>query len=57
MDYAAKSNCQSLRMDTNETNKTARAFYKKLGFKEIAVRECEFNGIKNIHLVLLEKKV
>lgn len=56
-DYAARNNCTNLRMDTNETNKIARSFYKKLGFKEIAVRECEFNGIKNIRLVLLEKKV
>lgn len=55
--FALKHGCPYLRMDTNEKNVAARAFYKKLGYREIAVRPCEFNGIPGVRLVLLEKKV
>lgn len=55
--YARERNCLYLRMDTNERNTNARAFYQKLGFREIDIRPCLFNGIPGVNLVLLEKKV
>lgn len=47
--------CKTLRMDTQAKNKTARALYKRLGYKEIGIVPCDFNGIQSIQLVLLEK--
>lgn len=55
--YALDHGCRYLRMDTNERNQSARSFYEKLGFCEIGVRPCEFNGIPGVKLVLLEKKL
>ncbi len=46
-----------LRMDTNEKNAAARALYAKLGYREIGVVPCVFNGIAGVGLVLLEKKI
>lgn len=46
-----------LRMDTNEKNAAARALYKKLGYREIGIVPCVFNGIAGVGLVLLEKKI
>lgn len=54
-DYAKKSGCTSLRMDTNERNAAARGLYKKLGYEEIGNIPCSFNGLKKINLILLEK--
>lgn len=56
-DFAQKNNCPYLRIDTNEKNARARAMYKKLGFREIGIVPCDFNGIRSINLVLLEKKL
>lgn len=56
-DYALKSGCRYLRMDTNEKNAAARSLYKKLGYSEAAVLPCEFNGIAGVALVCLEKKL
>ena len=55
--YAREHGCPYLRMDTNVRNVRARAFYQKLGYKEIAVVPCLFNGLKGVELVLLEKKL
>lgn len=55
--YALSNGCPYLRIDTNEKNIRARAMYKKLGFSEIDIIPCDFNGIKGIGLVLLEKKL
>lgn len=55
--YALDNGCHYLRIDTNEKNSTARSFYKKLGYKEIGIKGCTFNGIKGVNLVLLEKKI
>ena len=56
--YAASQGCRYLRMDTQAINKNARAMYKKLGYQEIDIVACEaFNGIKEIQLVLLEKRL
>ena len=54
----AKDNgCKVLRIDTNEKNTNARQFYKKINYREAGVVPCEFNGLKNVHLVLLEKQI
>ena len=55
--YALEIGCPYLRMDTNERNERARAFYKKVGYKEIGIVPCVFNGIDGVNLVLLEKKL
>lgn len=56
-DYALETGCPYLRMDTNERNERARAFYRKAGYKEIGIVPCVFNGISGVNLVLLEKKL
>ena len=55
--YASSNDSPYLRLDTNEKNTKARAMYKKLGYTEVGIISCDFNGIKNIGLVLLEKKI
>ena len=55
--YAAENSCPYLRLDTNERNTRARAFYKKHGYEERGIVPCLFNGIPDVHLVLLEKKL
>ena len=55
--YALENDCHYLRMDTNEKNLRAREMYKKLGYKEIGMVPCRFNGIEGVHLILLEKKL
>lgn len=54
--YAVEQGAPYLRIDTNERNENARRFYKKLGYNEIAIVPCVFNGIEGVNLVLLEKK-
>lgn len=56
-EYAASRNCHYLRIDTQEKNMSARKFYKKLGFREAGVVFCNFNGIPDVRLVCLEKKL
>ena len=56
-EYAEKLSCTELRMDTNARNTAARCLYKKLGYTEVGTVPCVFNGIPNVMLVLLEKKV
>lgn len=56
-EYGRKNGCKSLRMDTNERNAVARRFYAACGYREAGVVSCDFNGIPNIHLVLLEKGI
>ncbi|NLV87323.1 MAG: GNAT family N-acetyltransferase [Clostridiales bacterium] len=53
--YAREKGCLSLRMDTNAINKPARSLYKKLGFSEVGIIDCTFNGLEDIRLVCLEK--
>ena len=54
-EYAKDSGCKYLRLDTNEKNVNARGMYKKMGYKEIGIVPCEFNGLKDVNLVLIEK--
>lgn len=53
--YAKENGCTVLRLDTNEKNLSARAFYAKLGFYEVGTINCRFNGIENVNLVCMEK--
>lgn len=53
--YAKQHGCPALRMDTNVTNARARKLYHSLGYEEIGVVSCVFNGIPNVKLVCLEK--
>lgn len=55
--YAAEHGCPYLRLDTNEKNTRARAFYQKHGYTQAGLVCCEFNGIPDVTLVLLEKKL
>lgn len=55
--YALEHGCHYLRMDTNEKNAVARKLYKKLGYEERGTEECIFNGLNNVRLVFLEKKI
>ena len=56
-DMARELDCPYLRMDTNQRNTIARQLYKGLGYEEIGIVDCQFNGIPDVHLVCLEKKV
>ena len=55
--YALAHGCRYLRIDTNARNARARRFYQKLGYAEIGVVPCMFNGIAGVQLVLLEKRL
>ena len=55
-DYARRTGSPFLRMDTNAKNTGARRFYEKLGYTEVGIVPCVFNGIAGVDLVLLEKK-
>ncbi len=55
--YAREQGCRYLRMDTNEKNKATRMLYKKLGYEEIGIVPCKFNGIPGVQLVCLKKKL
>ncbi len=54
-DYAKEHGCPALRMDTNVKNTRARKLYQSLGYEEIGVVSCVFNGIPDVQLVCLEK--
>lgn len=56
-EYARAHGCPFLRMDTNAGNLRARALYADLGYGEIGIVPCVFNGIDGVPLVLLEKKL
>ena len=55
--WAAEHGLMELRIDTNARNKTARAMYRKLGYREIGIVPTVFNGIPGVDLVLLEKNL
>ena len=54
-DLARTHGCTALRMDTNERNAAARSLYAGLGYQEVGIVACDFNGIPGIRLVCLEK--
>ena len=49
--------CEVLRIDTNARNKRARKMYAKLGYIETDIIPTVFNGIRDVDLVLMEKKI
>lgn len=55
--YARETGCAALRMDTNVKNKTARNLYRKRGYEEVGVVPTCFQGIPNVQLVLMEKRL
>lgn len=55
--YARERGCLYLRMDTNARNRAARALYRKLGYAEVSIVPCTFNGLPGVELVCLEKKL
>lgn len=56
-EFSAKLGIKYLRMDTNVKNVVARKFYKKIGYKEVGVVSCAFNGIEGVQLICLEKRL
>ena len=55
--YARLHHCNALHMDTNVRNLKARNLYKKLGYEEVSIVKCIFNGIPDVQLVCLEKYI
>ena len=55
--YAADHGCPELRLDTNEINTRARKMYQNLGYKEVGIVQCIFNGLPDVNLVCLEKYI
>ena len=55
--YALDYGCPELRMDTNAINVRARKMYEKLGYEEVDIGPCVFNGIPGVQLVCLEKNL
>lgn len=56
-EYALENGCRYLRIDTNKKNTVARSMYKRRGYNEVGIVPCSFNGIKDVYLVCLEKKI
>ena len=54
---AGEQCCEVLRIDTNARNKRARRMYAKLGYIETDIVPTVFNGIRDVDLVLMEKKL
>ena len=44
-------------MDTNAINSRARKMYSDLGYDEVGIVDCRFNGIDGVKLVCLEKEL
>ena len=56
-EYSLKNGCPVLRIDTNEINAAARAMYAKHGYVESGIVPTVFNGIPNVMLVCMEKRL
>lgn len=56
-EHARSHGCPYLRMDTNARNTAARRLYAGLGYWEAGIVPCVFNGIPDVQLVCLEKKL
>ena len=54
---ARENGCRVLRIDTNARNVRARAMYAGYGYVESGIIPCEFNGIADVRLVCMEKKL
>ena len=56
-EYALQNGCPVLRIDTNAKNAAARAMYAHHGYIESGVIPTVFNGIPNVRLVCMEKRL
>ena len=56
-EHSRACGCPYLRMDTNAKNAAARRLYSRLGYWEAGIVPCAFNGIPDVQLVCLEKKL
>lgn len=56
-DYALQNGCPVLRIDTNAKNNVARIMYAKHGYIESGVIPTVFNGIPDVMLVCMEKRL
>ena len=56
-DYARAHGCPVLRIDTNARNQAARRLYARFGYREADIVHCDFNAIRSIDLVCLEKRL
>ena len=54
-EMAIAQRCERLRLDTQAIDFPARQLYKKLGYTEADYLPCQFKGINDIDLVLIEK--
>ena len=55
--YAREHGCTWLRIDTNARTVSARRLYARLGYREVDIVPGEFNGIPDVQLVCMEKRV
>ena len=55
--YALAHGCPVLRIDTNARNARARAMYAKQGYLESGIVPTVFNGIPDVMLVCMEKRL
>ena len=54
-DFARREGCSLLRIDTNAINSRARRIYAEMGYTESGIVPTNFNGLKKIDLVMMEK--
>lgn len=55
--FALENNCSVLRIDTNAKNTVARKMYARRGYLESRVIPTVFNGIPDVMLVCMEKRL
>ena len=55
--YALENSCPVLRIDTNAKNAVARKMYARRGYLESGVIPTVFNGIPDVMLVCMEKRL
>lgn len=56
-EYALQNGCPVLRIDTNAKNAAARAMYARRGYIESGIVPTVFNGIPDVMLVCMEKRL
>jgi len=56
-DFALRNGCPVLRIDTNAKNTAARVMYAKHGYIESGIIPTVFNGIPDVMLVCMEKRL
>lgn len=54
-EYGRRHGYHSLRLDTQDRNLKARAFYPRLGYTVRGIADTTFHGLRDIKLVLFEK--